>query len=158
MCRQSKSGEDSLEQETSRYYIIIVMLKYLFQANFSDGTFIQQTQDDQSTLLPEKSAFYDVLQRQDDLVSFGLFSDETPTTWIVDLRDGHFEVNEIPFMVYGSCGHHDPTAPFRLIYFRKVRRHFHIGNLEQIGMDMSFHFGWQTTVDGKNHQKVIEVF
>ena len=133
-------------------------LKYLFQANFSDSTFIQQTQDDQSTLLPEKSAFYDVLQKQDDLVSFGLFSDEVPTTWAVDLKDGHFEVNELPFMVHGAPVTFPVDTVFRLIYFRSVKRHFRIGTIEAIGVDISYHIGWQTTINGQNHQRTIEVF
>ena len=131
------------------------MFKYLFEAHFKDGTRIQQTQEDLSATEPSKSAFYDVAQRMDEVEIFGLFSDETNDICVVDLRDGHFEVNGVPFHV--GTTEFLPDTKFRLIYFRKVKRHFHVGSMEQVGHEITFNIGWQTTVDGKNFQETIEV-
>jgi hypothetical protein len=130
------------------------MLKYLFEAHFKDDTLIQQSPDDISKIDPTKSAFYDVLQREDDLIAFGLYSNETSYTYAVDLRDSHFEINKVPFFASDALNLPRETK-FRLIYFRQVRRHFHVGTLEPQGIDTSFHIGWQTTVDGKNYQHII---
>ncbi|HEY4359389.1 MAG TPA: hypothetical protein VGN17_00370 [Bryobacteraceae bacterium] len=133
------------------------MLKYLFEAHFKDGSVIQQTQGDVSATDPTKSAFYDVLQRQDDLKAFGLFSDESPNTYAVSLETGVFEINGIPFAVQ------DPSRPVpedvqkRIVYFRRVTRHF-TGDLTECAVDMLFHIGFQCTdASGKNHQYTIAV-
>lgn len=131
------------------------MLQWLFQANLKDGTFIQQDHSDLSQTTPGKNAFYDVLQRIQDVESFGLFSEDFPYVYAVDLRDGHFEVNGIPFFA------HEPTldltlSPLRLIYYRTERRHFSTGGNE-LASETFYNFGWQTTIDGKNHQQTIQV-
>jgi hypothetical protein len=132
------------------------MLKYLFQANFSDGTFLQQTQDDISKMEPTKSAFYDVLQH-DNLESFGLFSEQVPNIYAVDLRDGHFEINGVPFNVQ------DPSekienSPRRLIYFRNVTRMFNPENMEETDVNLVYHIGWQLTDStGRNFQYTISI-
>lgn len=94
-------------------------LAWLFQANFRDGTFIQQTPEDVSALDPGRSAFYDVLQRTDELVSFGLFQPDSPYTVAVDITTGHFEINGFPIMPQPVSG---PVIPaggrFELLYFR----------------------------------------
>src|ERR1035441_4286275 len=107
-------------------------MKYLFQAHFADGSSITQTPEDISTLIPTKSAFYDVLQREDDLISFGLFA--AGHTYAVDLTDGHFEVDHNPFAAQDPRTKLDPSSKFRLIYFRKVRRAFNT-DLEELGVD-----------------------
>lgn len=129
-------------------------LKYLFEAHLSDGTVIQQTPQDVSRIEPGRSAFYDVQQRIADIKYFGLFSENA--TYLVDLTDGHFEIDGKPFHV------RDPQMPvqegtiYRLIYFRRHQVHFNLG-LEEIGHDIQFFLGWQTTIDGKNYQQTIVV-
>ncbi len=136
-------------------------LKYLYQANFADGSFFQQPieeENDKSAIDPTKSAFFDVLQRQDELVSFGLFSEEVPDTWAVDLRDGHFEVNGLPFTAQNPSQPSKSDVTRRLIYFRKVTRNFNPGDLTEIRVHIAFHFGYQyNDKDGKNHQITIAV-
>jgi hypothetical protein len=134
------------------------MLKYLFQANFKDGSFIQQTQADESATTPGKNCFHDVKQRIDDVVSFGFFSDETPNTYVVDLTDGHFEVNGTPFTAQDPSGEKLPSdAKFRLVYFKRHCHGFNV-DLQEVSHDLAFHLGWQvTTPDGKNIQQTIAI-
>lgn len=133
------------------------MLKYLFEAHFKDGSLIQQAQDDQSIIEPTKSRFYDVVQREDDLFAFGIFSNETHFTYAVDLRDGHFEVNNAPFYP-AEVFKLEPDSKLRLIYFRQRRHHFHFGEDTPFSQETTFHIGWQTTLkDGSNLQYVIAV-
>ena len=73
------------------------MMKYLFECHFNDGTVLQQTEADVSTIDPSRSAFYDVMQRNDDIVVFGIFNDQH--TYAVDLRDGSFVVNNAKFTI-----------------------------------------------------------
>lgn len=130
-------------------------LAFLFECHFTDGTMIQQTPDDISSADPSRSQFYDVLQRLNEVQSFGIYSDLH--TYAVDLRDGHFEIDGTPFTL--PCdelpeGH----ADFRLIYFR---RHTHTQTLGQETTEedhqIAFHIGWQTTYNGRNYQRTISV-
>lgn len=93
-------------------------LKYLFEAHLKDGSIIRQTPEDISTAEPlTRSAFYDVVQRLDQVRVFGLYSDEH--TYTVSLEDGHFEIDGVPFSAQPV------TSPiinaggkFKLVYFR----------------------------------------
>jgi len=136
------------------------MLKFLFQANFKDGSFVKQTQDDASTLVPGGSAFTDVKERiakGDELVSFGLFSDEVTDTYAVDLHDSHFEVNGTPFFA-SEAAKLPLGTKFRLIYYRDVQRIVRPSDMKVTAVNIVFHIGWQTTTaDGKNIQHTIAV-
>lgn len=129
-------------------------LAYLFECHFKDGSILFQTADDVSATMPEKSAFFDVLQRIDDVEVFGIVNDEH--TYAVDLRDGHFEIDGVPFKVTGD---EELTADctFRLVYFRRVRQTVSMGYTNMESTTVEYHIGWQTTIDGKNHQKTISV-
>jgi hypothetical protein len=133
-------------------------LAYLFEAQFSDGSIITQTQDDSSTLKPGGSAFTDVLEKAktSDPVAFGLFSDEHPHTYAVNLETGEFEIDGVPFRV----GDEVPPegAKLRLIYFRNIKRSFRAIDFEPIEHKITFVFGWQTTTaDGRNIKQTIAV-
>jgi len=125
------------------------MLKYLFVAQFNDGTFIYQTPDDVSALEPGRSQFYDVLQKEKDIVAFALFGDGHQYT--VNLEYGHFEIDGIPFFLYN-----EPIENRRLIFFR---RHTHVSNLDcsEVSHSIEYHMGWQGNVPGtgENIQRVI---
>jgi len=91
-------------------------LNYLFVAEFDDGTFIEQTPEDQSHTRDGKSALYDV-QSKTGLIRFSLVSvNDNPNVFTVDLRDGLFELNGVPFGVHEQ--YFIPTSPLRLIYWR----------------------------------------
>lgn len=140
-------------------------MKYLFTATFADGSTIEQTPDDKSTIEPEKrSQFYDVLKLAEtkELVRFELRLREhaiagptgVPTErYAVDLRDGHFEVNGVPFRM-----HEDSVVGFELIYFRQ---HTHSFNQTQhttreVSHDIVFRIGWKLK-GNQNYQRVMQI-
>jgi hypothetical protein len=134
-------------------------LAYLFECHFKDGTVLQQTQEDISTIDPTRSAFYDVLQRKNDIEVFGIFNDHH--TYAVDLRDGHFEIDGAAFNIspndsFSYKEHHD----YRVIYFRRHQHTVVTGadSSDDLFHTITFHIGWQTTLsDGSNVQQTISV-
>jgi len=129
-------------------------LKYLFSAVFRDGSTIDQTQDDVSSLLLGKSAFYDVLQRLDDLDQFYLHGGNGHVVG-VSLLNGSFVLNGTPF----SVGDEEVTIPegtrFRLIYFRRVKHNICIGSSDVESTDVEYFLGWHATIDGQNVKRVF---
>lgn len=132
------------------------MLKYLFTAEFIDGSVIQQTQADVSSLDPKRSAFFDVLEKE-KTVALKKFTLSAENSYSVDLTDGHFEVNGLPFRL-----HEEPLNDLKIIFFRqhthKFNQHTHKFNLafEEQSHDIVYRMGWQTTKEGKNIQHIIE--
>lgn len=127
------------------------MLKYLFQATYNDGTIYQQTPEDVSRTDPKKSCYYDV--DQEKLKVFFLYNDEH--TYSVNLQDGHFEVDNVPFFFHEENNLKD----FKLIFFRQ-HTHSFIVNQEknsEISHMIVYRMGWQCTVNGKNYQKVMQI-
>jgi hypothetical protein len=134
------------------------VLTYLFEAHLNDGSIIQQTSADVSAVEPKQSAFYDVLQRMDDVISFGLFHVEESATYLVDLIDGHFEVNGAPFEARDPKVTLPEDAKFRLIYFRRNKVEYIIGgDGEPASHHITYFLGWQTTVDGENYQQTLAI-
>jgi hypothetical protein len=132
------------------------MLKYLIEATLNDGTVIQQTQDDKSTTTEGKNTFYDVLQRIDDVIVFGVVSTDTAYTIGVNLIDGSFNANGVRFEAWPTDA---PVFPldvkYRLVYFKRVSKTFQ--GAQEIGESIVYNLGWQTTVDGKNFQQLVSV-
>lgn len=124
-------------------------LKYLFEVEYSDGSFFEQTTEDISTTRAGGSAFTDV--RQEEVLRFHLIDREDSA--YVDLDDGSFVVNGLRFWPQQP----PPGATLRLIYFRRRRIHIQMGGEEpvQVGNECEYHFGWQCTHEGKNYQQTI---
>lgn len=72
-------------------------LDYLFEADFVDGTTYFQGNDDESINHAGKSAYTDVRERMGEVKRFHLVGNGDRYT--VDLTDGHFEINQVPFNV-----------------------------------------------------------
>lgn len=134
-------------------------LKYLFKATFKDGTIIEQTPDDRSSVEPmTRSAFFDVLEHEkvSQLTRFELFGEGH--RYAVCFPDGHFETDGLPFKM-----HEGPLefAGLRLIYFRNHTRHFAAGTGPQaggqIGHELVYRIGWQYTMKGHNYQQVMQI-
>ena len=120
-------------------------LKYLFEAEMSDGEVYKQTPEDISVSTSDKSAFFDIANKE--LNNFTL---KGKHIYSVDLKDGSFSVDGIKF---DTCL--EPISNIRLVYFR---RHKHNSNItgEQVSHEIEYHFGYQANLeDGSNIQHVI---
>lgn len=96
-----------------------------FEADFKNKTTYIQGAEDKSISVKGKNAFYDILQRMDEVVKFHVVitQDNLETArWSVDLQDGHFEHNGDIFYVHDQDidgkPFVNPTGPFKLIFFR----------------------------------------
>jgi hypothetical protein len=133
------------------------MLSYLFTCHFKDGTVIQQTAEDVSKVDPTRSAFYDVVQRLEEVKTFTIIKqDARQHTFMVDLRNGHFEIDGVQF--YASAkGELPDEAKFRLIYFHR-HQHKIVQGQTMSGDDIQYFIGWQTNLlNGNNVQQTISV-
>lgn len=139
------------------------LVKYIFQADYKDGTHYTSTQEDISVQDPLKSCYYDV--KQDELVRFFLFNDEH--TYSVNLEDGHFEIDGVPFVMHEEHMHSLPNGrkieiplkDFRLIFFRQHQHDItvtYLGEQKEIAHRITYHVGWQCTVGGQNYQRVMK--
>lgn len=131
------------------------MLKYLFAAKFKDGKILQQQSDDISSIDPLKSSFYDVLKEEERGNQLELFClADGVNDYLVDLNDGHFEVNGVKFNAHNS---ENFFSNRRLIYFRRNTLNFTQG-LEPLHHGIIFKLGWQALdIHGNNVQYVIEL-
>lgn len=139
-----------------------VHLDFLFRALLSDGTVFEQTPDDQDSADPKRSKFTELLRvsEQNQIQTFWL--EGRGRKYLVDLRDGHFEVNYSPFSIHKE----DYLKDFRIIYYRSVAVRVNVtydkstGKMikrEPAGHDIVYCMGWQCTVNGKNYQHIIHV-
>lgn len=130
------------------------MLKYLFIAEYNDGSTYNQTPEDVSIKEPEKrSAFFDVDHTR--LVKFSLVEQGTSNghVYSVDLRDGHFEVDGVAF-----CMHEGLVAGLELIFFRRHTHTYTQSNVstKEIDHEIVYRIGWKVK---KNNafQRVMEI-
>lgn len=125
-------------------------LKYFFTAFYNDGTYFHQDVNDVSVQDSKRSSFYDVDQSK--IVGFSLA--DRDNAFVVDLTDGRFIVNGVPFRMHAED---EALPPFRLIFWR---RHWQTINT-QTGEEthrMVYRFGWQAlNAKGENVQKVMEL-
>lgn len=144
------------------------MLKYLFEAHFEDGHAIKQTPDDVSAYVQGKSAFYDVreYEKVSPCIVFGLYHKRN--TYAVDLVDGHFEVNNIPFQAQPvSTPTINEGGKFSLIYYRDHQQDICMSGevvdsvvvnqkLTEGNHKISFRFGWEyADPSGKLYQQTL---
>lgn len=126
------------------------MLKYLFAVLYRDGSVYEQNAEDVSLTDKKRSCFFDV--KQDEVKVFEL-TDGT-NYFSVDLDDGHFEVNGIPFYLHDKAM---PLTKKRLIFFRQHTHQFNTDKVES-SHEVMYRFGWQANDEkGKNVQHIIEV-
>jgi len=163
-------------------------LKYLFCALLVDGTLVEQTHDDIHPTQPGRNAFYSLLEVdadgnpreheadgriycRSDIVLFQL--ECAGTRYLVDLRDGHFEVQHTAGRnrMLGShfyLGFPPHTAHLRPFYFRRRRHHanvsgtvqsdlsVHVDSVIETSQECEYHFGWETE-DRKHRAEIILV-
>lgn len=145
----------------------MLKLKYLFHCEFNDGEIFSQNAEDRSVIDPEKrSSFFDLLQDTREVERFWLeeaddkfLSITKPNTYLVDLTDGHFEVNGSSFFLHEQTI--DPLkklSKFRLIYFRRNTVSLNLATGEQSALTMIFIIGWQANhPDGRNVKRTMMV-
>lgn len=136
------------------------MLKYLWTCQYNDGRTLSQNQEDVSTEDPKRSMFFDVVLDRvirfwitDQFGNNTLEAVEPPNTYLVDLTDGHFEVNGAKFFYHEITL--DPSKHItnrRLIY--KMRNWIdNNGNTKRMWM-----LGWQGNYpDGENVQRYLMI-
>ncbi len=126
-----------------------------FAATFADGTQIFQDEGDNSKLDVSRNCYFDVLQKQLDspLVCFILAGEGYPT-FGVDLRDGHFEVNGVPFFQ-----HAEPLKDFKLVYFRNVSQHrtFTAGKEPVDTAELGYDLGWTAEYKGEDVKRFMRI-
>lgn len=125
------------------------MLKYLFTAEYTDGSVFVQNPEDRSQIEPEKrSAYYDIDHSK--LVKFSLQGEGH--IYSVNLHTGHFEVDSVPFYM-----HEENLGGFKLIFFRRHTHQYNQETKEELGHSIVYQIGWQCFVNGKNYQKVMNI-
>ncbi len=138
------------------------MLKYLFSVKFTDGTTYTQNADDRSLIEPEiRSCFYDVMQaiEKGKKIEYFVLSDGKDS-YLVDLIDGHFEVNGKGFFMHNRRD----LTDFRIIFYRQhtrivfYRQQTHAVDIDEQEHEITYCLGWQTTEDGKNTQRIMEIY
>ena len=126
------------------------MLKYLFTAEYEDGSSFVQSQDDVSKLDEKRSQFYDVIQSEKKLVKFYLRSDDK--VFSVDLLTGYFNINGIETIVEGDKPVPINNPVYRLIFYRQHQHDFNAESKKETVHRVTYFIGWQTIVDGVNYQ------
>lgn len=139
-----------------------------FEADFSDGTTYIQGIKDESIDTEGKNAFFDILQRMDQVIRFHIIKD-TGDRYTVDLRDGHFEINGCPFDAHEQ--YFDTRGKtLQLIYFKEMRRDDTVTGTVQEDLSIKqattpgvpyvnrYFIGWQTNKpNGDSVQQTIAV-
>lgn len=130
-------------------------LKYLFTAEFKDGTWYRQSSDDSPRIADHGSSFTDITSRLDDISSFNLTSVADPSQFVaVDLRNSSFVVNGLRFTAQDPSRMPPTGAVFHLVYFRQVTRSLNT-LIKEEAVQVVYHIGWQTTVDGEEYRQTI---
>jgi hypothetical protein len=126
----------------------------LFVATFADGSQIFQNAEDVGQC-EGKNCYFDVLQKELDvpLICFVRGGEGYPTIG-VDLRDGHFEINGIPFFL-----HEEPLKDFRLFQTRHVtaRRAMPFNAPPEDSLEHGYILGWETEYQGEIVKRVIKI-
>ena len=168
---QQLTPEQATQQSHQLNIVEREPMKWLFTAEFSDGSVIVQDQEDKCKTRDDGtgSTFTDVLAREDDLVAFHLYHEDGQQAATVDLLTGAFVINGTPFHAHDQ--YFEPTQhKLRLVYFRESRVENDVfGVVQEDGTVKETHglnprhyvnryfIGWQTTVNGKNKQVTIAV-
>lgn len=136
-------------------------MKYLFAAQFVDGTRIEQTPEDVSRYDPKRSAYYDIVQKLEaggQLAFFGLTNVEH--SFVVDLLDGHFEIDRVVFYAQPVAGPEMPAdGTFSLVYQRDHQQDFvqKEGSTSLGDHRVVWRFGWKYAAGDKTFEQTLVV-
>ena len=128
---------------------------FLFVATYADGSQIIQNEDDASETTAGKNCYYDVLSRVDKPVSFVITDGDK--VFGVDLSDGHFEVNGVPFFQHRP--ELEPLSDFDLVYCRTPEQTIDARSGKHIsGRIAGYTIGWQTEKDGIYVKRTLSIY
>lgn len=130
-------------------------LRWLFTAHYSDGSSFLQNEQDVSLRRAGGSAYTDVDHER--LVGFALVNQELGDCLFLDLRDGVFAMNGIPF---GTFDEDLPVTQRSLVFFRRHLRHAVAtgDKVEEVGHRVTYHLGWKGILpDGTEVQRTVWV-
>lgn len=121
---------------------------FTYLAKFRDGSVFLQPKDDLSTIDPTKSAFYDVLQKIDDVVYFEV-TDNDERSLSVDLVTGLFKSdgNMLPAHPGVSSG-----SKLTLVHFRRVKI-----SPQSKTTETEYHIGYDFEKDGKAVRHTVTI-
>lgn len=140
-------------------------LKYLFTVTYNDGTIYQQNAEDRSLKEPEKRSCYFDLD-QDNIASFVLKGNGHE--YGVYLKDGHFTVDGLPFLMSEGHWHTDtegkrqllPLQNLKLVFFRQHTHHFQVGahTQKETAHEIVYRMGWECQMSCGHTQREIMQF
>lgn len=129
--------------------------KLFFIVTFEDGTQIAQNVEDVGAV-EGRNCYYDVMQKTLEVPAVCcVLAAEGYPTFGVDLKDGHFEVNGVPFFM-----HTEPYKDFRLQYFRNVTQHrqTNVKTGETIDTaEVGYLLGWECEYGGETITRVMSI-
>lgn len=128
---------------------------YKFKATFSNGEVYNQTENDVSLATPDKSSFFDVLEKEKEspLKTFELKG--TKGIFEVNLEDGSFTCNGAKLFFLNDSDEQS-ISNLRLIYFRRVEKSF--AGFTEISNSTIYFLGWQGNLaNGENIKKIIKI-
>lgn len=130
---------------------------FSYTATFEDGTQIVQNHHDEDgdkSLTKENGTrFTDIQAKEKESKLLCFVCHNENYSFGVDLRDGHFEINGIPFFQHRpELG--EPYKDFRVVYFRTIRQIRESGKEDRAEI-VCHGIGWQVTHNGENIQKII---
>lgn len=134
---------------------------YSFTATFEDGSVVELNHKEENSDFSQSkeggSRFTDVLEKEKEskLISFVLHNDQISAG--VDLRDGHFELNGVPFFVHRPD--REFYKDFRIIYYRSMQQTYNQSSGETTGQCLGYVIGWQCNdKDGSNIQRTVIIW
>lgn len=130
-------------------------LTFTFRAFFDDGTEIIQSDADKSSTHEDKSAFFDVQEKQktNKLLLFAL--EGKPGIFIVDLNKGVFVVNDFEF---SPLEQDEVLTDLQLVYFRETLQHMTIQDGSQPPYIARYFLGFKgKNENGKVVKKLISI-
>lgn len=123
---------------------------------FENAEKLSEKEIERLALVPSLIAEAENGPKSKDIVGFVLKGEGH--TYGVDLRDGHFEIDGVPFFM-----HEDPALlGFKLIFYRQHTHNIEVfvktGNVkEELSHQIVYRFGWQCTLGNKNYQQVMQI-
>jgi hypothetical protein len=139
-----------------------VLLKYLFEAVYSDGDIYSQTPEDESLFDEDKNAFYDIRFRPwkpiEELIEFRLVGEGHE--YAVDLRSGMFRIDGAEVQVGEDISTPVLGTKFTLVFMKRHDHTFAIfgsNDVKKISHGIRYILGWETVIKGKKDRRIIIV-